>query len=316
MGWFAALCAAMLLCLGCPDDDDDAADDDDTADDDDDSGDDDDDDIVHAEGFIGGLQVNHQIMAHADGSEDTESHIASVWGFWEQPWPGEIFGLVQNPIHGATGWEVSDEGEDCGRMTFDFTYCEPECTFDEYCDPVELECRPYPAEAGAGALALQGPGLALVWTAGEYWNQEVPAGSVSPGDLIEFTATGDATPAFAVSTAAVSPLQPDLECHPTGLGMVPGEDMMFSWTPAGDGRIRLEVIAWNHGGAKDRIYCDVADNGSLTVPADLVDSHMLGDDEFHGLFILTRYSQSLEDIGGDHKVGLELANSWMCYSWY
>ena len=311
----SALAMLMLLGTGCPADDDDAADDDDTADDDD-NGDDDDVDI---EGIVGGMQVNSMRIVTATTGNVVEHNIASVWGFWDNPWPGEIFGMVPSPPDGANGWEVTEKTGDCGLMTFQRAACDDDCEQVQpasYCDAATLECVPYPELANAGTLTLEGPDLSLSWPADDYWNKEVPANSMSAGDLIEFTAAGDRTAAFAVATTAVHTLEHDLVCHRTELGLVPGEDMAVTWTPAGDARVRLDIIPYNHGGAKDRIYCDTEDSGSLTIPAALVDWHMGGNTDFMGLLTFTRYNLATVDIGGGHLAAIEVSDSWQCYSWY
>ena len=308
--WLLCAILSALWLLGCPDDDDDTGDDD--------TGDDDtgDDDTQPMDGFVGGVQVNARTDVSGDDPGGNENHIARIWGFHDQPWPGEIFGLVWAPSDGASSWEVSDDGEDCGWLTFERATCDPNCEeMDEYCDPDDLVCKPYPSPAPAGILDLTGPSLALQWASVPYWSQEVPPGAIAPGDTIEFAASGDATPAFSVSSTAVEPLQHGLVCDPVEL-LKPGEDLQVTWTPADGARVRLEAIPWNHGGARDRIYCDTADTGSMTVPADIVDEFLQGSDEFHGLLILTRYRRSVAGLGNGHEVAIELASSWQCYRWF
>jgi hypothetical protein len=311
-----------MFALGCPDDppadDDDttAGDDDDVADDDDDVADDD--DTVDIEGIIGGVQVNDRTDATSDGGAPVETHSALVWGFYEQPWPGEIFGMVYSPMDGATSWEVEAEAEDgeCGWLSFERAVCDPPCDyFGEYCDPGDGVCEEYPEFAPAGSLSLQGLNLSLDWDSDPYWPQEVPAGSISPGEILDLSASGAATPTFSVSATAVAPLQHDMACDPAQL-FSPGEDFEVTWTAAGDDRVRLEVIPWNHGGAKARIYCDSPDDGTLIVPSALVDEFLAGAEEFHGLFILTRYHLGVEELGNGHQVALEIDSSWQCYHWY
>lgn len=304
-----ALCSLLLLVSGCLETDDPPADDDDTTDGDDD-------DTVDIEGIIGGVQVNDRTNVTSDGDDPTRNHSAMVWGFFEQPWPGEVFGMVYSPRDGATSWEVEDESGECGWLSFERPDCDPTCEYyDEYCDPEDGVCKEYPELAPAGSLSLQGPSLVMDWDSDPYWPQEVPAGAIAAGDILDLSASGGATPTFSVSATAVAPLQHDMVCDPAQL-LSPGADFEVSWTAVGDERVRVEVIPYNHGGAKDRIYCDSPDDGALTIPAVLVDEFMGGGQEFHGLFILTRYHLGVETLGNGHQIALEIGSSWQCYHWF
>ena len=86
------------------------------------------------------------------------------------------------------------------------------------------------------------------------------------------TSSGGDTPALDLAAHGVADLQADEWAQI----LVPGEDMKLSWEPEdgaqAGGRIRIQMDTGWHGSASlTSIVCETADDGELTIPAELTE---------------------------------------------
>lgn len=89
--------------------------------------------------------------------------------------------------------------------------------------------------------------------------------------------------------------------------------MRINWTPADeDARIRFEGFKTTHGGNSPMIMCDTADDGSLTIPASIVDGFLGLSFDGWGSFWLTRYRRGFGAVDQGNSVGLEVASMRGC----
>jgi hypothetical protein len=79
--------------------------------------------------------------------------------------------------------------------------------------------------------------------------------------------------AFTLAGRGLEPL----EFAGTGLRVARGQPLAVSWkapAKAGSTRVHLKLDIAHHGGISARLECDVADNGSTTIPAVLINQLM------------------------------------------
>jgi len=99
---------------------------------------------------------------------------------------------------------------------------------------------------------------------------ELPYPAFAEGDAIKLQAAGSA--AFAGFNAAAKGIAP-LELTTTTFPLKTGSALSLAWkapTKADISRVGVDLDISHHGGTKGMIECDVADTGSLEIPAALV----------------------------------------------
>jgi hypothetical protein len=105
---------------------------------------------------------------------------------------------------------------------------------------------------------------------------QLPGDAVLPfppadeGSAISLNVPGGPYGAFAIKTQMVAPLLS------TGtVTLETGKALALSWDAPGDptvARIQIKLDISHHGGTKGKVECDVADSGSLEIPAAMVSS--------------------------------------------
>lgn len=143
-------------------------------------------------------------------------------------------------------------------------------------------CQAYPTGKSVGPLTIAGLGptsFTVTPVAASYslpGAVELPYPPFAEGAAVTLAAAGlDEVPAFTVASKGIAPLTLASDTFAIAKGATAGAfaALTLGWTPpaqAGVGRIHVLVDISHHGGIKGKIECDVADTGSLTIPADLV----------------------------------------------
>ncbi len=185
-----------------------------------------------------------------------------------------IQGLVADAVIDATVPEVLMTEGDCALHRRANPFCDPACSGEETCSSGGV-CVPFPgnvdlgpvevrAAAGCTTMAARPPG-------NNYFATDVAHPYAAAGVLLELA-------------AGAGPLGPVL-LHGVGVDSLPagdpawtvtrGQVLPITWPAATAGarsRVVVRVQIDQHGLAPASIVCDTADDGSLDIPATLVDA--------------------------------------------
>ncbi len=214
-------------------------------------------------------------------------------------------------------WEFSgevlvEEGECALVDSWVAAYCPGGCDDDEYCAPTDL-CEPWWSQLDPGQLSLEAPSYAIEY---QLVSGLLSPGDGTPGDLFEpgdeltLTATGAETAAFTTSAVAPASLDSTLDCEAE---LVSGQALELAWEPvSAPGTVTLEIIAVYHAGNGPMIRCDSPDDGSIVIPADIVDGYLPHQTPAEVLQI-TRWTQGLADLGDERAFALRLGSQQACY---
>ena len=165
---------------------------------------------------------------------------------------------------------------DCVLYEWEPSLCEPACE-GGLCH--EGECLPFPELVSAGTLTV-GVGSERYEVAADAFTFYGPTyreqldEEPDAGATVSVCAPGGQAGGFSAELRAVEPLSgalPDDEV----LEMVDGGDLEVTWDGSSDARVRLTLAADNqaHGLPwRAILVCDTEDDGSLTVPQELVES--------------------------------------------
>ncbi len=211
-----------------------------------------------------------------------------------------------------TGEVLAEEGECALVDSWVAAWCPDGCAADEYCGPND-QCETWWAQLDPGQLTLEAPSLELDYqlvsgllSPGSGVGDDV----VDPGDVVTITATGAELPAFEASAQAPATMASTLDC---GLGPVSGQDLEISWEPVmAPSTITLEIIAVYHAGNGPMIRCDSPDDGSIVVPASIIDGYLPHQTPAEVIQI-TRWTEDVADLGQDRGFALRIGSQQACY---
>jgi hypothetical protein len=265
---------------------------------------------------VSGLRGRIAVLEVDDQGHEEEYGAFAAWGPLDVPWEDGIVGewvISCGDQTGDTGvWRViASEGAcDLAVLSPCGGDCDGGCPYDTYCT-ADGACAPEPVFADAGTLDIGGLSkpLTVEPAAGRYLLHEaLPAELFDPGDPVDLAASGGAIAAFTASTTGVGPLDVALPCEtvPTA-----GQDLTLAWTPSGDpaARIRWDMVQDVHLAQGPRLRCEVADTGSLTVPAALVGQYLYG--QKHAL-TLTRFTAAQIALDGGGTLAFEVGAASTC----
>lgn len=182
-----------------------------------------------------------------------------------------VDGAVANAVVPVTITpEISAQG-DCRLLVRDNPFCEGGCAQDETCD-FDGECLPYPEAQDLGQITVAGLVVDVRMTPVQpgfrYFNTSLPHPAFSPGDLLQLRAGGGEFGAFDLHGIGVEPLVVPAE----DWVITEGEDMLVSWTAAeGRATVQLAMRIDQHGSSPATVFCEFDDDGSGTIPAQIVD---------------------------------------------
>ena len=178
----------------------------------------------------------------------------------------------------AVVWDVSLQDNGCQLLKKRIPFCES-CASGQVCTEDDV-CSPNPTRQDVGEVSLSGLSrsdgestVVLSNVNGSYQMAGVTLDypPFAEGGQVTLSAEGgEVYPAFSIESSGIVPLE---LTSADPLPMASGDPVVITWTPPGSSsqsRIEVDVDISHHGGQAGRIYCDVEDNGSLTISANLV----------------------------------------------
>lgn len=290
--------AMLALLAGCPQDEQtEPADDDDSAES----------VALDLDSLVGGVRIEETTSDGAGGS--TYAYVWP-WGIYDVPYPGNLLGVVWGPY----GLTVTEEQGDCFYLeSLGYGFCDPLCGSDEYCS-AEDQCEPWPRYRDAGTMTVSGLSEPLTITPSEHGYYSVdwvccPERLFAGGEVVELQAEGGETPGFQITTVAVEPIEPALDCEMT---VEDDADLEITWTPSEvGGTVRWEMTSAPHAGQGPMVLCEGDDVGSMTVPRALV-GRFLAEKRYYEIFRLSRYQRAWVGIDQGRQVALEVAAVRRC----
>lgn len=219
-----------------------------------------------ADAVIGAFQVT--LVPPVAATATAEAQDGYTW----------VIGLVADgPTPSMIAWDPSRAVGECMLYTPRVPFC-PSCPAGEVCVDEGL-CLAYPAPQSVGTVTVTGvqtaAGVAtfdMTPLAGNYQpSVELLYPGFAEGDPLAVAAGGSAfADGFRLQAVGIAPL----EVTTSSFVLTDGQPFPVAWTPAGPlaaSRVLVSLEIAHHGGYKGRVDCDVADTGSLTIPAELVD---------------------------------------------
>jgi hypothetical protein len=183
-------------------------------------------------------------------------------------------GGVKNGIDPTRAWDESAKEGDCRVLKGRMLVCSTPCAVGKVCAGSNM-CVDEPTTQDTGTVTVTGLGATqtVSFIAGQGYYATLPAGTAfppfAPDAQVLLKSTGGKYPALSLAGRGVEPL----EFAGTGLLIARGKPLAVSWTApkkAGSSRIHVSMDIAHHGGIASRLECDVADTGSTTVPATLI----------------------------------------------
>lgn len=179
---------------------------------------------------------------------------------------------------------VLEEGE-CRSLRAAPGFCDPPCDGDQQCT-IDGECRPYPLLVSGGTLTLTGLGDTIEiepedFSPGTYVGPAgLPAALFDADDVVGARLSGADFPRTSLAARGVAAM--DTELTGSGVELLGGQDAQITWTPGPDPEacVQLVLNGFNqtHGAPlSDLIRCESPDDGSLVVPAALVEEFPIGE---------------------------------------
>jgi hypothetical protein len=208
----------------------------------------------------------------------------------------QLIGTIQDKANPNKIWQAAATDGDCRLMVG--TPCTTSCTLPSICDGAS--CVPGPTTKTVGMVTVTGLNSPLSATPNPQKNYYAPASGFPPapvGANVVLTAAGGDYAGFSLRGAGF----PVIESPSTALPFQMGKPFTATWTPPPApvaSRMIVKVDIAFHGGVDAQIQCDVADNGSVTVPASLVDALLAKGVAGFPTAFLTRRTIDSTDVGG------------------
>jgi hypothetical protein len=193
--------------------------------------------------------------------------------------------VYDGPTPSITGYEDDKKAGDCALKVTKMPQCGNGCGSGFICVDGN-KCQAESDPVGVGTVTLTGvktaAGAAATVTmnptnpAQNNFNYQLPAEPKlgyppnAEGDLLTLAAAGDTKVGpFSVSAKGIAPLSVPED----SLVLADGKPLQLKWTPGAvsTSKMMVEVNITNHGAHKGKISCETADDGSLEIPASLVD---------------------------------------------
>jgi hypothetical protein len=212
------------------------------------------------------------------------------------------------PTPSNTIWNKTAESGNCQLLTPRKPLCDPPC--DENAECVEDDsCQPYPSQIYVGKVTVNGIKTgdgAMSFTMDTMkWNYLTADRLAYPpfdeGDIVTLSAAGSSTSeAFSLSVKGINPL----EVPNDSIVLENGKPVTVRWTPSGSASnsvISIMVDVSHHGGTRGKIECECPDNGSVTIPAALIDKL-----KALGYFGFPKIEIARRAVARDSTTGVEL----------
>jgi hypothetical protein len=192
---------------------------------------------------------------------------------------GIIGKVYDGPTPSNLKWTVVTESGDCLLETPDVPFCDPACGTEVCVDDNVCQANPTVKKVGdvnvTGLKAADGtsPTFKLTEINGNYMKPPAVELSFPPfeeGDTVRFEAAGGEVGAFALEATGIAPLVVTSE----NLALDPASPFVLEWEPAGNpegSTVYVKLDISHHGGTKGQVRCEVADNGSVSIDASLIE---------------------------------------------
>lgn len=208
---------------------------------------------VDPQSVIGNFSIQ---LNPAVGSESEYTSInGAVYGF---SYPTEIVETVKI------------KNSDCAVYAYSLNFCDPACTSAQVCVGGTEGCRDLPTPVSVGDVTVSGIGdgpRTLSRVSNKYtYALSIAYPGFEAGDTLKLSASGDCTDAFDIETKGVSPVV----LSESSYELNPASDFVLNWAPqpsASDARVTVLLNLSKHGGSAGYLKCEVADTGTLTIPA-------------------------------------------------
>ena len=204
-------------------------------------------------------------------------------------------------------WVEEQSAGGCKLYTPVSPFCDPSCGSSAACVSDNM-CVPYPKSQSVGTITLKGVGDAPVEMSpvGSSNNYQPKAGTSLPyppcaeSAELSLSVEGGMFEGFELKTKCIAPLE-----FQGPIKLLKATPLKLSWQAPSDptlARIQVRLNISHHGGSRGEIRCDVEDNGTLELPATMVDRLLeLGVAGFPTI-ILTRVSAGGAVSGGPENV--------------
>jgi hypothetical protein len=179
-------------------------------------------------------------------------------------------GTVADGVVPITVLEPVGEGDGCTLLRRNNPFCDPLCMPGTTCD-FDGTCIPYPANHDVGVVTVSGLLQAVEIDPTppnfNYFDTNLDHPAWAPDSPMELRAAGGDYDAFELHGRGVEMIEPTFP----ELSMAVDQPLEVEWTPGGGGaRVYLALNVDQHGLTPVTLVCEVEDNGSLEVPAELI----------------------------------------------
>jgi hypothetical protein len=218
-----------------------------------------------------------------------------------------VFGRVNDgPIPVRTIWEEAAVAGTCRLLKPRIPFCDPPCAGNAVC--VEDDsCQQEPSPVYVGTVTVNGvkttDGNATFTMDTMRWNYQRSSNIAFPpfneGDNVSVSAAGNMP--FTLTVKGISPL----EILTDSIVLEDGKPVTVQWKPANVANIStvsVKVDISHHGGTAGVIECTCPDDGSVTLPASLVDQL-----KALGYFGFPKIEFTRRSVARDSATGIELA---------
>ncbi|MEZ4240313.1 MAG: hypothetical protein R3F59_30000 [Myxococcota bacterium] len=186
-----------------------------------------------------------------------------------------VDGSVADGVIPISILEEVGTGDSCTLLRRNNAFCDPPCGAGLTCD-FDGQCIPYPENQDLGVVTFGGLAQDLVLRPVQpgnlYFTRDpLPHPLFAAGDLIEVR-TWDTTFGQDITLHGVG-VEPLSLGSDTDWVLYRNQDHVFTWTPSAaslQARVHLRMNIDQHGNTPVAIYCEFDDDGSATIPADLV----------------------------------------------
>lgn len=183
--------------------------------------------------------------------------------------------VYEAPVPDRLAWDEAASAHGCQLRIPEAPFCDPACGSSDVCTR-ESGCVPFPKAQELGAVTLTGlsaTAIEMMPVASTYQlppEVSLPHPPTDEGAAIRLQSAGGAFDPFTIQAAGIAPLE---LTGPEALPLDGSATLSLSWQPPADpsaSRIQVKVDISHHGGLKGVIECDVEDDGSLEIDAELV----------------------------------------------
>jgi hypothetical protein len=184
-----------------------------------------------------------------------------------------VSGTIASAVDPIEVPRVLQQAGDCRLLGRRNPFCDPACGPDLTCLD-NGKCTPAPIPRSAGTVTISGLSAPVTMmptgSSLRYDYLKLPHPGFAPGAAIQLRAGGADVGPFLLQGWGVTPV--DLLTDGTVLDH--GQDLVLHWTagPPGPARIALELQIDQHGMTRATLACEVADDGTTTIKAELIDA--------------------------------------------